>query len=335
MDNLVNLERYTLDAFAWIQQAEFLRYCIRVRIWTAISDELVPEEGALTDGVLAVTLFRLDNTEKPSRITRDIFRWLSVNAACHLFSWLLPGHHWKTFAAVNCSSKRPTWMGAKEWIQICSLSVESYTFYCIALPQSRAQTHHIVKIGDKRLPVVSERSSMGSGGTRDSLKKHVSMLRKMCRGSFNLIRVVAHMKWGGGRNTLHNNGLRLAFCISPVPSMNTETNKTSLEERQVKLSWHYNTKIGASIENPLHYTMHEFDQTTKVLYASSRTEEEAWLDSRLAIGPMGGAIMTPAEINADLICPLGTPSSPPGTHEYNPKENKLMYYHRRDPAQIE
>ena len=34
--------------------------------------------------------------------------------------------------------------------------------------------------------------------------------------------------------------------------------------------------------------------------------------------------MASAEFNAELICPLGTPSSPPGTHDYDPKRHNLI-----------
>ena len=34
--------------------------------------------------------------------------------------------------------------------------------------------------------------------------------------------------------------------------------------------------------------------------------------------------MTSAEINAELVCPLRTPNSPPGTHDYDPKRHDLI-----------
>ena len=34
--------------------------------------------------------------------------------------------------------------------------------------------------------------------------------------------------------------------------------------------------------------------------------------------------MASAEINAELVCPLGTPSFPPGTHDYDPKRHDLI-----------
>ena len=104
----------------------------------------------------------------------------------------------------------------------------------------------------------SQRSSSGCGGT------HISVLKTQCKEALNLMRVVAHLKWGGDRVTLlmlyraivrskldngcivygtasntnlrqldgiHNTGLRLAlgaFCTSPVSSLYTEANEAPL-----------------------------------------------------------------------------------------------------------
>ena len=43
-----------------------------------------------------------------------------------------------------------------------------------------------------------------------------------------------------------------------------------------------------------------------------------------AIGLKVEAAMASAEINAELVCPLGTPSFPPGTHDYEPKRHDLI-----------
>ena len=116
------------------------------------------------------------------------------------------------------------------------------------------------------------------------------------------MRVVAHLMWGGDRDTflmlhraivrskldygcivydtawntnlrqldsIHNTGLRLAlgaFCTSPVSSLYTEANEAPLEERRLKLSMHYYLKTCACIDNPAHHALHEFDGTTRELY---------------------------------------------------------------------
>ena len=172
------------------------------------------------------------------------------------------------------------------------------------------------------------------------------MLKTQCKEALNLIRVVANLKWGGGRDTLltlyraivrsklnygcivygtasntnlqqlesiHNSGLRLAlgaFCTSPVSSLYKETNEVPLEERRLKLSMHYYLKTSACIDNPAHHDLHEFDRTTRDLYAPKSN----WR----------GRMTRPAEINAESVCSLGTPSFPPGTHDYDPTIHNLI-----------
>ena len=47
----------------------------------------------------------------------------------------------------------------------------------------------------------------------------------------------------------------------------TEANEALLEERRLKLSMQYYLKTRACINNPAHHALHEFDQTTRDLYA--------------------------------------------------------------------
>ena len=137
--------------------------------------------------------------------------------------------------------------------------------------------------------------------SRLSFKKHISLLKTQCREALNLILVVAHLKWGGDRDTLlmmyraivrpkldygcivygtesntnirqldsiHNSGLRLAlgaFCTSPICSLYIEANETPLEERRLKLSMHYYLKTRACVDNPAYHALHEFDWTTRDL----------------------------------------------------------------------
>ena len=53
----------------------------------------------------------------------------------------------------------------------------------------------------------------------------------------------------------------------PGSSLYTEANEAPLEERRLKLSMHYYVKTRACIDNPAHHALHEFDRTTRDLYA--------------------------------------------------------------------
>ena len=170
-------------------------------------------------------------------------------------------------------------------------------------PRSRAQRPAAVRIGSTLLPEESMKSLRLWWDSHLSLKKHISVLKKQCMEALNHILVVANLNWGRYRDTLlmlyryivrskldcgcivygtesntdlqqldsiHNFGLRLAlgaFCTSPVSSLYTEVNEAPLEERRVKLSIHNCLKTRACNDNPAHHSLHEFDRTTRDLYA--------------------------------------------------------------------
>ena len=220
-------------------------------------------------------------------------------------------------------------------------------------PRSRAQRPPIVRIGNTLLPVEESTKFLGLWwDSHLSFKEHISVLKTQFKEALNLIRVVAHLKWGGDRDTLlmlyraivrskfdygcivygtasntnlrqqdsiHNSVLRLAlgaFCTSPVSSLYTEANEAPLEERRLKLSMHYYVKIRACIDSPAHHALHEFDQTTRDLYAPRPNGRGGM--TRPPAPPIGLKVeeaMTSAEINAELVCPLRTPNFPPGTHD--------------------
>ena len=70
-------------------------------------------------------------------------------------------------------------------------------------PRSRAQRPPIVRIGNTLLPVEESTKFLGLWWhSQLSFKKHISVLKTQCKEALNLIRVVAHLKWGGDRYTL-------------------------------------------------------------------------------------------------------------------------------------
>ena len=393
-DHLVSLERYLRDAFAQRQQAvglffdlekayettwqygiirdlhriglrcwlpvfvsEYIRdRRIGVRFGTTLSDEFYPEEGVPTGNVLAVTCFGLKINELPSGIAKDIFKALFVDDLAICFR----GRPLATIERPSTAgSKCHTGMGDKEWFQVCSPQVQIVHF---TAPRSRAQRPPNVRIGNTLLPVEESTKFLGLWwDSHLSFKKHISVLTTQCKEALNLIRVVAHLKWGGDRDTLlvlyhaivrskfdygcivygtasntnlrqldsiHNSGLRLAlgaFCTSPVSSLYTEANEAPLKERRLKLSMHYYVKTRACIDNPAHHALHEFDRTTRVLYAPRPNGRGGMTrPPALPIGRKVEEAMTSAEINAELVCPLRTPNFPPETHDYDPKRHDLI-----------
>ena len=393
-DHLVSLERYVRDAFAQKQQAvglffdlekaykttwqygiirdlhriglrgrlpvfvsEYLRdRRIRVRIGNTLSDEFYPEEGVPTGGVLAVTCFGLKINELPSLIPMDIFRALFVDDLAICFR----GRSLDTIErhlqqAVNAIQEWATRNGFRFATNKCK--VVHFT-----APRYKVQRPPTIRISDTLLPVEESTKFLGLWwDSRLSFKEHISALKTQCKEALNLIRVVAHLKWGGDRDTLlmlyrtivrskldygcivygtasntnlrqldsiHNAGLRLAlgaFCTSPVSSMYTEANEAPLEERRLKLSVNYYLKTRACTDNPAHHALHEFDPTTRDLYLPKPNGKGGMIQPPAKpIGLKVEEAMISAEIDIETVCPLGTPTFPPGTHEYDPKRHSLI-----------
>ena len=329
---------------------------IRVRIGTILSDEFYPEEGVPTGGVLAVTCFGLKINELPSCIARDIYRALFVDDLAICFrgrSLDTTERHLQQ--AVNAIQEWATRNGIKLAAQKCK--VIHFT-----APRSRVHRPPAIRIGNTFLPVEESTKFLGLWwDSRLSFKKHISVLLTQCREALNLIPVVAHLKWGGDKDTLlmlywdivqskldygcfvygtasntnlrqldsiNNSGLRLAlgaFCTSPISSLYTEANETPLEERRLKLSMHYYLKTRACVDNPAYHALHEFDRTTRDLHTPRPNRTGGMTRPPApAIGLKVQAAMASAEINAELVCLLGSPSFPPEKHDYDPKRHDLI-----------
>ena len=88
---------------------------------------------------------------------------------------------------------------------------------------------------------------------------------------------------------------------------------------------HDYVKTRACIDNPAHHALHEFDRTTRDLYAPRPNGRGGM--TRPPAPPIGLKVqeaMTSAEIHAELVCPLRTPNFPPGAHDYDPKRHDLI-----------
>ena len=161
------------------------------------SDEFYPKEGVPTGGVLAGTCFGLKINELPSCIAKDIFKALFVDDLAICFR----GRSLDTIErhlqqAVN---------SIQEWATRNGFRFAAYKCKVIhfTAPRSWAQRPPIVRIGNTLLPVEESTKFLGLWwDSHLSFKKHISVLKTQCKEALNLIRVVAHLKWGGDRDTL-------------------------------------------------------------------------------------------------------------------------------------
>ena len=129
-------------------------------------------------------------------------------------------------------------------------------------------------------------------------------------------------------DSIHNSGLKLAlgaFRTSPMSSLYTEANEAPLDERRLKLSMYYYLNTRACIDNPAHHALHEYDWTTRDLYAP-RPNGRGGMTRPPArtVGFKVEETMTFAGSNAGLVCPLRTPNFPPGTHDYDPRRHDFI-----------
>ena len=84
-------------------------------------------------------------------------------------------------------------------------------------------------------------------------------------------------------------------------------------------------KTRAFIDNPAHHALHEFDGTTRELYVPKPNRRGGM--TRPPAYPIGlkvEAAMASVEIKVESVCPLITPSFPPGTHFHDPKRHNLI-----------
>ena len=107
--------------------------------------------------------------------------------------------------------------------------------------------------------------------------------------------------------------------------MYTEANEAPLEERRLKLSMNYYLKTRACTDNPAHHALHEFDPITRDLYLPRPNGKGGMTQTPAQpIGVKVEEAMTSAEIDVGTVCPLKTPTFPPGTHEYDPNRHSLI-----------
>ena len=145
----------------------------------------------------------------------------------------------------------------------------------------------LIKLEDTEIPVVNEYKFLGVIFDRKlSFISHIKYLKTKTTCSQQLLRVVAHTKWGADRQSLvklyralvrsqldyaifiyrsaqksylkkldpiHYKGLRLvlgAFRTSPVVSLYTEAHEAPLKLRFEKLALQYYTKLKSCPSNP-------------------------------------------------------------------------------------
>ena len=147
----------------------------------------------------------------------------------------------------------------------------------------------LLTLNSVNIPIVTETKFRGLFfDNKLSYIPHLKYIQAKCLRSMNLLRIVAHMDWGGDRQTLlrlyrclirtkldygcivygaarksyismldpvQNQALRVclvAFRTSPVESLQVEANEPSLAQRRNKLSVLYALRLASNIHNPVY-----------------------------------------------------------------------------------
>ena len=110
-----------------------------------------------------------------------------------------------------------------------------------------------------------------------------------------------------------------------MSSLYTEADEAHLEQFRLKLSTQYYLKSRACTDNPAHHSQHEFNRTTRDLYAPGPNGRGCM--TRLPAPPAGLKVdeaITSTEIDAKLVWPTRPPNFPSGTHDYDPTIHDLI-----------
>ena len=247
-----------------------------------------------------------------------------------LFSRTLSGHHKETSTA---GSKCQTGMGNKEWFQVCSPQVQSRTLHYT--PVSGSETTWGLETHFCRWR--SPRSSLGCGETRTSHLRSTSVCWRHSTRRFSTSSKWS-LTWNGEGTETHSwcctvplfiqSLTMVALCMAQrqTPTYDNWTAFITLDwdwhwehsapaqcpaytQRPTKLAMHYYVETCSCIDNPAHHALHEFDRTTRDLYAP-RPNGRGGMTRPLA-PPFGLKVeeaMTSAEINTELVCPLRKPT---------------------------
>ena len=176
----------------------------------------------------------------------------------------------------------------QEWTDLNGFKFSRTKTVCVHFCRLR-KTHpdpHLLLNGTP-IPVVDQTKFLGLIFDKKlTFVPHLQYLRKKCMKALNLLRVVAHSRWGSDENTLlhlyrslirskldystvvygsarksylhmlepiQNQALRLslgAFRTSPATSLHIEANEMTLDLRRRKLASQYCLKVSSTVTNP-------------------------------------------------------------------------------------
>ena len=252
----------------------------RVRLGSILSDPFEQEMGVPQGSILSVTLFSLKINSLAKVLSNDVEGSLYVDD--FLMSYRAKSTRTCERQLQVCLHKIEKWCKENGFKFSPSKSV------CVHFHNKRGiLAEPNLTLNGMQIRVVKETRFLGLiFDQKLSFIPHLKALKTKCLKALDIIKVVSNQEWGADKsvllklyrslvrskldygciiygsarpsylkmlNTIHHQGLRLAlgaFRTSPVESLYVEAGELPLEQRRVKLSLQYVTKLKSTPSNP-------------------------------------------------------------------------------------
>ena len=252
----------------------------RVRLGSILSDPFEQEMGVPQGSILSVTLFSLKINSLAKVLSNDVEGSLYVDD-------FLMSYRAKTTR--TCERQLQVCLHKIEkWCTENGFKFSPSKTVCVHFHNKRGiLSEPNLTLNGMQIRVVKETRFLGLiFDQKLSFIPHLKALKTKCLKALDIIKVVSNQEWGADKsvllnlyrslvrskldygcivygsarpsylkmlNTIHHQGLRLAlgaFRTSPIESLYVEAGELPLEQRRVKLSLQYVTKLKSTPSNP-------------------------------------------------------------------------------------
>ena len=272
----------------------------RIRLGSTLSDAFEQEMGVPQGSILSVTLFSLKINSLVKVLGKDVEGSLYVDD--FLMSYRAKNTKSCERQLQGCLHK------IEKWCTENGFKFSQTKTVCLHFHKKRGilPEPELILNGEKIKVVKGARFLGVIFDQKLSFIPHLKALKSRCLKALDIIKVVANQEWGADKavllnlyrslirskldygcivygsarpsylkmlNTIHHQGLRLAlgaFRTSPVESLYVEAGELPLEQRRIKLSLQYITKLKSTPSNPAYECIfrpnyeHTYLKNTKV-----------------------------------------------------------------------
>ena len=254
----------------------------RVRLGSTISDPYEQEMGVPQGSILSVTLFSLKINSLAKVLNKD------VEGSLYVDDFLMS---YKAKNTKTCERQLQYCLNKIEkWCIENGFKFPQTKSVCVHFHNKRSHLPEPeLSLNCKKISVVRETKFLGiTFDQKLTFIPHMKALKTRCLKALDIIKVVSNQDWGADKsvllnlyrslirskldygcivygsarpsylkmlNTIHHQGLRLAlgaFRTSPIESLYVEAGELPLEQRRIKLSLQYITKLKATPSNPVY-----------------------------------------------------------------------------------